>query len=171
MTDEKRTGPTEFIIPELPKNTVILYREYEKINRAEEASKLQYLSLSAGCRFFVAGDIPLARSLNAEGVHIPHWLLETVKQDDLLGLKTTVACHDQQALHRAEELKLTMALVSPVFPTSSHPGAPVLGIDMLTNLSANAKIELAALGGITKDTAPLLKNLSLSAIAGVSAFV
>jgi len=54
-------------------------------------------------------------------------------------------------LQRAAELGCDFALVSPVLPTQSHPGAPHLGWESFAAMTAGSSIPVYALGGLTED--------------------
>jgi 8-oxo-dGTP diphosphatase len=58
------------------------------------------------------------------------------------------SCHNQQELARAAELGLDYALLSPVQPTDSHPGAPTLGWDAFAKLIEDYSLPVYALGGL-----------------------
>jgi 8-oxo-dGTP diphosphatase len=54
-----------------------------------------------------------------------------------------------EELRRAEELGCDFALLSPVLPTLSHPGAPHLGWEGFAAIAAGASIPVYALGGLS----------------------
>jgi 8-oxo-dGTP diphosphatase len=61
------------------------------------------------------------------------------------------SCHNEEELRRAETLGCDFALVSPVLPTKSHPGAPHLGWESFASIAAGSTIPVYALGGLTHD--------------------
>jgi len=58
------------------------------------------------------------------------------------------SCHDAAQLARAQELGLDYAVVGPVLPTASHPGAPGLGWESLSRLIAGCTLPVFAIGGM-----------------------
>jgi 8-oxo-dGTP diphosphatase len=58
------------------------------------------------------------------------------------------SCHGATDLARAADLGLDYALLSPVMPTASHPGAPYLGWDRFSALAEVARLPVYALGGL-----------------------
>jgi len=62
----------------------------------------------------------------------------------------SASCHDRHELDRAAELDLDFALLSPVLPTLSHPGAPALGWEGFARLAKNLPIAVYALGGVSR---------------------
>ncbi len=63
------------------------------------------------------------------------------------------SCHDARDLAQAGELGLDYAVLGPVKPTLSHPGAPVLGWDAFASLAARSQVPVFALGGMHESDA------------------
>lgn len=61
---------------------------------------------------------------------------------------TTSSAHHRAELIRARRAGATLAFVSPVFPTESHPGAPALGPVRWGLLTRGTGLRVSALGGI-----------------------
>ncbi len=58
------------------------------------------------------------------------------------------SCHDEAELAKACALQADYALLGPVLPTASHPGAPGLGWPRFAALAAPSSIPVYALGGL-----------------------
>jgi thiamine-phosphate pyrophosphorylase len=58
-------------------------------------------------------------------------------------------------------------LVSPIFPTASHPGAPALGQRRLAGWTRIAGISIYALGGVNAETLRRLKGIDLAGVAAI----
>jgi len=100
-----------------------------------------------GARVVVNGDFSLAREAGADGVHLPSAQLMSLSsrpEFELVG----ASCHDARELAQAAELGLDFAVLSPVQPTPSHPGAATLGWEAFAALSAASPIPVYALGGM-----------------------
>jgi thiamine-phosphate pyrophosphorylase len=113
----------------------------------------------------VAGDWRLAAALGA-GLHLrggrrpataPRWLRAW-----------TSSAHGVVELLRARRAGATIGLLSPAFPTRSHPGAAALG-PLRWGLAARRGGGAAALGGVTGDTIRRLTQRSCRAAAAVDA--
>jgi 8-oxo-dGTP diphosphatase len=103
---------------------------------------------SHGARVVINSDLELARAVGADGVQLTsaQLLALTAKPEfSLVG----ASCHDQTELERAAALDLDFAVLSPVKPTQSHPGAPVLGWERFAQLAANRPMPVYALGGVS----------------------
>lgn len=168
MTDRKRLPNPDSAIAKLPYGSIVILRDYDHPKRLELAKRLRGICRNAGCWFLVAGDVRLARTVGADGVHLPEYMLWD-RPLNLNGFSlVSAACHSKQAMWRAKTIGVDLAIVSPVFPTNSHPGAPALGIHRFARLVAGHKMAVAALGGVSKRTASRLRGIKLAAIAGIS---
>jgi 8-oxo-dGTP diphosphatase len=65
------------------------------------------------------------------------------------------SCHDGAELARAVELGADFALLSPVLPTQTHPGAPTLGWETFSRLAAASPIPVYGLGGLNREDVDL----------------
>uniref|UniRef100_UPI001081BD9B thiamine phosphate synthase n=1 Tax=Crenalkalicoccus roseus TaxID=1485588 RepID=UPI001081BD9B len=102
-------------------------------------------------RLLVAGDGRLALRHGA-GLHLPDrpgvpgllpFLLARRR-----GLPLSAAAHGRAGLARGRRLAADAVILSPVFPTASHPGAPALGPWRWAALARRAGRPVVALGGI-----------------------
>lgn len=128
-------------------------------------------------RLIVAGDGRLALRL-AAGLHLPDrrgttgvlpFLLARQRSPGLRLL--TIAAHGRSGLARARRLEATAIILSPVFPTLSHPGAPALGPLRWSALAARSgRRPVIALGGVTLANAHRLppRAAGIAAIGGLS---
>jgi 8-oxo-dGTP diphosphatase len=95
----------------------------------------------------INSDIALAQAIGADGVQLTASQLNQLDtRPDLLWVGAS--CHNADELDRAEQLGCDYALLSPVLPTASHPGAPTLGWDEFTRLSQQRSLAILALGGL-----------------------
>ncbi len=96
----------------------------------------------------VNSDIALAQAIGADGVQLTSsQLAQLDTRPDLLWVGAS--CHNADELNRVEQLGCDYALLSPVLPTASHPGAATLGWDEFTCLSQHRSLAIFALGGLT----------------------
>ncbi len=82
----------------------------------------------------------------------------------------TAAAHDAAAIRRAARHGAHAVLLSPVFATASHPGAPSLGPLRFARLARCSPIPVYALGGITAETARRLAGSGAVGLAGIGLF-
>jgi 8-oxo-dGTP diphosphatase len=105
------------------------------------------LARPRGAKVLLNGDVEHARAWGCDGVH---WTSEALAgatarpQDMLCG----ASCHARADIGRAGALGLDFAVLGPVAPTPSHPGAPTLGWEGFTAIAAHAPLPIYALGGL-----------------------
>jgi thiamine-phosphate pyrophosphorylase len=64
-----------------------------------------------------------------------------------------------------------MVMVSPVFPTRSHPGAPALGAARAARIGRLAGVSVVALGGMTERRWRRVAGLGFAGWAAIDAWV
>jgi 8-oxo-dGTP diphosphatase len=102
-----------------------------------------------GARVVINGDVALAREVGADGVQLNSAQLMALTARPEVEL-VSASCHDRRELERAAELGLDFALLSPVLPTLSHPGAPALGWEVFAHLVKGLPMPVYALGGVSR---------------------
>jgi 8-oxo-dGTP diphosphatase len=102
---------------------------------------------AAGATTIVNDTAERGAQAGADGMHLNSMqLMRCTRRPDmpLCG----ASCHDAAQLERAQALELDYAIVGPVLPTASHPGAAGLGWDGLSRLIAGATLPVYAIGGM-----------------------
>jgi 8-oxo-dGTP diphosphatase len=134
---------------------------------AKEALKL--------CRSFDATMLVNATSetalkLDANGVHLSSERLMQLQERPLPKYKWVAAsCHNDHQLQHAMSIGVDFAVISPVFPTGSHPGAETLGWSGLNALTEQATIPVYALGGMKANHMDQAFNYGTQGLALISA--
>jgi 8-oxo-dGTP diphosphatase len=100
-----------------------------------------------GARVLVNGSPQLARELGADGVHLTAAALMEIRQRPDLGL-VGASCHDAGELARARAVGADFAVLGPVAPTPTHPGAAGLGWARFGALLEDCALPVYALGGM-----------------------
>ncbi len=88
-----------------------------------------------------------------EGVHLTAAALMTLDKRPAAAL-CGASCHHRVELERAMALGLDFAVLGPVKPTATHPGAPALGWSGFAELARGASIPLYAIGGLRREDLP-----------------
>ncbi|MFA6920277.1 MAG: Nudix family hydrolase [Gallionella sp.] len=101
-------------------------------------------------KVLISGDLALMRAVGADGVHLNSSQLAQCAERPAAAL-CAASCHSVEELCRAEALGCDFALLSPVLPTMSHPGAAHLGWDKFAAIAAGSAIPVYALGGLKAD--------------------
>ena len=172
LTDQGRLADPLGAARRLPAGSLVILRHYDAPDRPILAARLGRLCRARRLVLVVAGDLGLAIQLNA-GLHLPEGLAKAASPRLRLwhlrgGGLLTVAAHSAAALRRGRRLGADAALLSPVFPTASHPEAAGLGPLAFRCLCRQAGVPVYALGGITARTAPRLTGSGAAGIAAIS---
>jgi thiamine-phosphate pyrophosphorylase len=161
MMDDNRLRDPLRAAQALPKGSLVIVRARDAARRRALGEALR--QMPRGLILLAADDPWLAARLH--GIHLPeirareaaHW--RALRPDWII----TVAAHSARALHIAHA---DAALLSPVFPTASHPGAPVLTAARARMIARRAPLPVLALGGVTAQNAVLLSGFSGLAAVG-----
>ena len=177
ITDNDAQPCPEDVIDKLPKNSMVILRDYDDENRYELGKALRYICRQKEIRFLVAGDLTLALMLEADGVHLPEHMIGEISQikTDNPALLISTSCHDEHSLSRSVDLGSDIVLLAPVFPTHSHPEtfdnpSLTLGMSKFNSLCTKYNVPIYALGGVNKDTAKQLHNSGAAGIAAIRGF-
>jgi len=147
----------------------VVFRHYESADRAKLAAHCRLLAKDQGRVFLIAGDEKLARDVKADGLHLPEHLAHCARRlRQRRPLWTlTLAVHSFWAMRKAQTADLDALMVSPVFPTPSHPTRPSLGPLKLANWTQASRHPLYALGGVSAQTIIRLKGSGIHGIAAI----
>jgi 8-oxo-dGTP diphosphatase len=113
----------------------------------ELARRVLALAHAHGAKVLLNGDAALAQEVGADGVQLTGAQLAQLSERPAVDW-CAASCHNAEELRRAEALGCDFALLSPVLPTLSHPGAPHLGWDNFAAIAAGSSIPVYALGGL-----------------------
>ncbi len=170
MSDQTRVDDPETLLSILPRGSAFIFRDYAHPERLAVAKTLRTRAAQHGVLFLVAGDFALASRVHADGLHVPGWMLaKPGLWQSFKGIRT-VACHSLGDLQKAALFGADLALLSPVFATRSHQGAPHLGRAGFLAMTRQAGLPVLALGGINHENASRLGGANVSGIAAISAF-
>lgn len=109
------------------------------------------------------------QEIGADGLHLPSRLLMAVDRQGRPPGLLAASCHDVEQLRQAEQVGADFVTVSPVLPTASHPGAPVLGWSGLRRLCAATTLPVYALGGLTSCDDARARAAGAHGVAGIRA--
>ncbi len=137
------------------------------------ALKCQKLCQKYGAPFIINDEVKLALELKADGVHVGQedMAIEEVmtlcKKRLFIGLSVNTL---EQALKACHLDGVAYLGVGPIFPTQSKKDKQVVGVELLKKIKdSGVKKPLVAIGGITIDNAPQLRECGVSGIAVISA--
>ena len=164
MTDDERLPDPIAAARRLPKGSMVIVRARDARRRHALVETLR--RETNGLILLAADDPVLADRLH--GLHLPerrakeaaHW--RALRPHWLI----TVAARSGQGLRISYA---DAALLSPIFPTKSHPKAQPLTAARARLMARQALMPVLALGGVTAQNAPLLKGFA--GIAAIGALI
>jgi thiamine-phosphate pyrophosphorylase len=173
VTDDERLSDPHAAILALPPGSLVVLRALERELRISLATQLVRIARERRLKWIIADDPELAARLGADGAHFPerkislaaHWRVRRP------GWLITCAAHSLHACRRAKRAGASAVLLSPVFPTASHPGRPSLGRLRARLIACIARLPVYALGGVDAQTARQLASspfVGLAAISGLA---
>jgi thiamine-phosphate pyrophosphorylase len=167
LTDAARLPDPLPAATRLPRGAGVILRHYGAPGRAALGARLAALCRRRGLVLLVAEDWRLAAALRADGVHLPDRPLRRFRRRP--GWLVTAAAHSAPALVRARRIGADASLLSPAFPTASHPGRPALGPLRFARLANAAPLPVYALGGVTAERARRLRGaVGLAAVGALA---
>lgn len=135
--------------------------------RADFAAEVVRRVHARGGLVMINDDLALAQACAADGVHLPARHLAAVDERPALAW-VGASCHNRAELERAAALGLDYALLGPVAPTRSHPGAPSLGWAGFAALAAHLPMPVLALGGLGAADMAAARDAGAHGVAGIS---
>jgi thiamine-phosphate pyrophosphorylase len=146
FTDARRLPDPRPAVARLPRGLAgVVLRHDGEPGRCALGRDLARICRARRLTLVVAGDTRLAAALGA-GVHLraARW----PGQPHRRGAIITSSAHSRADVVRAARMGVSLAFLSPAFPTLSHPDSPALGAVRWTGLARTARLPLAALGGV-----------------------
>lgn len=166
LSDARNDAALEAALVRLPRGSGFVYRHYH-LPPEERFARFRKLARRARARGHVvvlADSALTAREWGADGIYGPPLALGP-RRAGLLGIATA---HDLRELRQARAMRADAVMLSPVFPTRSHPGAAVLGPVRFRLLAAHAGEDVIALGGMNRVNARWLRWPRWAAIDGLT---
>lgn len=116
----------------------------------ELALRVVEIAHACNAKVLLNADTEMAREVGADGVQLTSIQLAGLRERPAINW-CGASCHNEEELRRAETLGCDFALLSPVLPTKSHPGARHLGWDNFVSIVAGSTIPVYALGGMNQE--------------------
>lgn len=136
-------------------------------------SRLRRVTRDYGARLIVHTQADVALAVGADGVHLSSSDLEELPAIrawlNQPGMSLSASCHDAAQLRLAADGRADFALLSPVFPTASHPGMPHLGVQRFCELANAVPLPVVALGGISIENRDQLAAYPVAVISALLA--
>jgi 8-oxo-dGTP diphosphatase len=138
---------------------------------AEWVHELAPVILEGGHQLVVDRDPTLVQRFGADGFHARSEILKGLSARPVAADKWFGAsCHDAHDLARARELGADYAVLGPVKPTPTHPGAQALGWESFAKLAIGAGLPVYAIGGVGPADLEMAWRNGAQGVAGIRAY-
>ena len=141
------------------------------LGRLEQARALRALCARHGALFLVNDRIDLALAVDADGVHLGQGDLPPAVARRLLGPERLLgrSTHAIGQLRQAVQDGCDYVGVGPVNATPTKPGRQPVGLEYVRQACAESPIPCFAIGGITAEEIPAVRQAGASRVAVVRA--
>ncbi len=134
-------------------------------------AQLRPLTRPHGAKLIVHTQADVARAVEADGVHVAASAIDEIPAMRAwlpdIPMSFSASCHDRQELEAAAAAGADFALLSPVFPTRSHPGIPHLGADRFHAMAKDSPVPVVALGGVSVENRHRLAGYGIAVISAL----
>jgi len=164
VSDARNDAALEDALQQLPRGSGFIYRHYHLSGalRRQRFDQLSALARTLGHCIILSAEAATAHQWGAAGIYGPPEIMAQAA-----GLIRLAAVHDAAEIAAANRIGADAALLSPVFPTRSHPGVAALGPARFRELAGLAQMPVIALGGMTRANAQTLDWPRWAAIDGL----
>lgn len=109
--------------------------------------------------------------LGVKDLHLPLPLLRTLPQERKESFPFIgTSCHSPEEAEEAEALGADYLIAGHIFPTDCKPGLPPRGLDFLREICHKSRLPVYAIGGITPERIPALKEAGAAGACLMSSF-
>jgi len=125
-------------------------KEHGRMEIERAAQTFRRVADTYSALFIVNDDPELARSCDADGVHVgqddvsAEQARETLGPDAIIGLST----HSEEQIAASAERPVDYISVGPIWETPTKEGRPAVGLDLIRHAASDAPHPFFAIGGI-----------------------
>ncbi|NIJ07387.1 thiamine-phosphate pyrophosphorylase [Sphingomonas vulcanisoli] len=149
MTDERADAGLDAALKRLPRGAGVIFRHYATAERRARYEQVRRIARARGMVLVLAGSPRLAIAWKADGAHGRSRHVRAARR-----LIRTAPVHGRREMLG---VKADLVLLSPLFPTRSHPGGRTLG-PVRFGMMAKGRRTIA-LGGMTEGRFRRLRRL------------
>lgn len=166
LSDARNDARLEGALMRLPRASGFIYRHYhlDGAQRLARFRELERIARARGHEIILADSALTAAEWGADGIYGAPRALWPRRA----GLRRLATVHDPREIALANRLGADAVLLSPAFPTATHPGAAHLGPVRFRRLAALSLVPVIALGGMDRRGAARLGWPRWAAIDGLS---
>ncbi len=162
VSDARNDSGLAAALARLPRGSGFVYRHYH-LPPAQRLLRFRQLARIARRRGIATAWAGLARDARRAGADASYGPPGPDR-----GLPRLATVHSLRELGEAHRAGAVLVMISPVFATRTHPGAPVLGRVRARLLARAALVPVVFLGGMTRGRARGIAPYGWAAIDGLS---
>ena len=150
------------------KNTIIIYRNYDKVDNIKEIINLKNFCKKNYYKLILANNVKLALKLGINGSYLPSFngkyshLSYSFKKDFIL----LGSAHDYKEINIKKKQRVKRIFLSSIFKKNKN----YLGLNKFKNLINSSDNSYVALGGITNNNLKKIKLTKAVGLAGITFF-
>lgn len=165
ISDRRNESRLEAALRSHSRPVALVFRHYHlgEDARRNKYNRLARIARSFGHLVVLAADAPQAQRWGADGYYAPPRKLRPKRS----GLIVIGTAHTMREIADASRSGADAVMLSPVFPTRSHPGGKTLGTVRFRLLARYARVPVIALGGMSRQRSRDMKWEKWAAIDGV----
>ena len=165
----------ERVVAMRPAGVLLREKDLDAAEYALLARQVAVMCESAGIPLVVHSHVEVARELGCRHLHLMLPSLEALPTEERTKLadefELSTSCHSVSDATRAQELGCTRIIAGHVYETDCKPGLEPRGLTFLRNVCAAVDIPVWAIGGITCDKLPELREAGAAGACMMSAFM
>ena len=166
LSDERNDDVLETVLQSFTMPLGFVFRHYHlpDAQRYARYRKLDRIARAEGHLVILSDSALTAREWGADGIYGAPLALYPRRRD----LMQIATAHDMREIAQANRVGADALMLSPVFPTRSHPGAKTLGAMRFLHMAKHARIPVIALGGMDSLYSRQLRWKRWAGVDGVS---
>lgn len=167
VTDERQGDALWAALRTLPPGSGVIFRHYSLDGAERQAmfARIRAIARRRRLMLLLSGTERQARKWQADGYYA------APGQHSADEFTWAVPVHDLREIRRAERAGADLLLLSPLFPTRSHPASLPLGRARFSALARATRLPVIALGGVQARHAPIIAAIGGYGWAGIDAFI
>ena len=166
LSDERNDAVLDDRLRAMARGSGFIYRHYHlsPAARIDRYYQLRRIARAKGHCLVLADSAQTAGEWGADGIYGAARALYPTRRDMIC----IATAHDLAQIGEANRARADAIMLSPVYPTRSHPDASALGKTRFRLLARHARMPVIALGGMTPSGAEALDWPRWAAIDGLS---
>ncbi len=149
--------------------TIVQIREKEKeyIEFFQIASRIKKVTDKYNIPLIINDNLEVAKHIKADGIHIGQNDISCLEARKILGPEKIigVTVTNLNEAKKAIEAGASYLGVGAIYKSTTKKDAPVVGVDELRKIANYSSIPVIVIGGINKNTIPMLENIKIDGYA------